>query len=71
MTKQWSTLGEKLCALRKGKGVTLKILGKVSGLSVSYLSDIERDRTQPSLKTLQVLADAYGTEVSKILSGIM
>ena len=62
------TLNERLKALRKAYQFTLKDLSRRTGLSVSYLSDIERGRTLPSLKTCQKLADVYGLTVSIMLS---
>jgi transcriptional regulator with XRE-family HTH domain len=41
-----------------------------SGLSVSYLSDIERGRTIPTLNTLEAIADALEISVVDLLSGV-
>lgn len=45
---------------REAEGYTLLELAEKTGLSVSFLSDIERARTSPSMKTLQRIAAAYG-----------
>lgn len=50
-----ATLGERMKQLRKDRGMTLKELGKEAGLSVSFLCDIERDRTCPSVASLMDL----------------
>ncbi len=70
MIRQWSTLGQKLRSLRKSSHMTLKQLAHEVGLSLSYLSDIERDRTSPSLNTLALLAELYDMKVSNILEGL-
>lgn len=60
-------LGERIQQLRKDRGWTLSDLATHTDLSVSYHSDIERDRTEPSLKTLVKLADAFDMKVIEIL----
>lgn len=58
------TLNQELRALRLACGFTLNDVCERSGLSVSYLSDIERGRTMPSMKTLGKLAAAFGATVA-------
>ena len=41
-------------------GMTLKVLADNSGLSVSYISDIERERTVPSIQTIIRICDVFG-----------
>ena len=53
-----NTLGCHIRTIRKSKGLKLKHLAETSGLSISYLSDTERDVVNPSLKTLQAIAKA-------------
>lgn len=50
-------------ALRKAAKLTLKAVSFQSGLSLSFISDIERGRTQPSLGTLERLVKVYGYRV--------
>ena len=57
------TLGEQIRTLREERGWTLKQLGELTGYSYQYLSDIERDRQQPSGKFLMALADRFGVQV--------
>jgi transcriptional regulator with XRE-family HTH domain len=61
------SLGERIRQLRKDRRWTLSDLSLRTELSVSYHSDIEKDRTDPSLKTLVKLADAFGLKVIEIL----
>lgn len=63
-------LGAKLRALRKSRGYTLADVGERAGLSVSFLSDVERGRTRPSLDTLQKLADCYQLSINVLLEGV-
>lgn len=56
-------LGAKLKMLRKKHGYTLADVKDRTNLSVSFLSDVERGRTNPSLETLSKLAECY--EVSE------
>jgi transcriptional regulator with XRE-family HTH domain len=55
-------IGERVKSLRIDQGLTLAELGARVGLSTSYLSQIERDRTQPSLTTLVNIAKALNVE---------
>ncbi len=62
--------GVRLKSLRKSAGLTLAQLKEATGLSVSYLSDLERGRTNPSVKTLNKLASLYNISVSSLTEGI-
>lgn len=53
--------------LRKGQGMRLAQVAEKTGLSVSYLSDLERGRTDPSLKTLRLLAACFDVTVAHLL----
>ena len=64
------TLGECIRELRKGKKYSLKDLSGSSGLSVPYLSDVERDRANPSIKTLKSIADALDISVVGLLEEV-
>lgn len=63
-------LHERLKELRTERQLTLKELSERSELSVSYLSDIERGRTVPTLATLETLANALAVTVIDFLSGV-
>ena len=60
---EMESLGGRLRALRAEQGITLAQLGKMVGLSPSYLSQIERDKARPSLVTLSSIADTLGVEL--------
>jgi transcriptional regulator with XRE-family HTH domain len=56
-------LGKRLKALRKEQGLTLAQLGQRANLSASYLSQIERGETMPSLARLATMARILDVEV--------
>ncbi len=61
------TLGERVCLLRQSRRWTLAVLAQEAGLSVSYLNDIEHDRTVPTLGRLVAIASALQLTVSELL----
>lgn len=61
------SIGENIKSIRKQKKLTQFALGEISKLSRSYIADIERDRYNPSLDTLQTIANALGVSVSTII----
>jgi transcriptional regulator with XRE-family HTH domain len=68
--EQDGMLGARLRAIRKQQGYTLADVGSKTGLSVSFLSDIERGRTRPSLDTLEKLATYYQLTINDLLEGV-
>ena len=63
-------LGERLRVIRKENQLTLKELSQRAKLSVPYLSDMERSVVNPSVDTLQKVAEAYGMSVRDLISGV-
>ena len=57
-------LGEKVNSLRKAKGLTLKELGESASLSASFISQIERGLTSPTVISLAQIARALGVSPS-------
>jgi len=47
-------LGKKIKISRNNLGYTLKDVSAKTGISASFLSDIENERTNPSVKTLKI-----------------
>ncbi len=62
-------LGEKIKTLRKQARFTLKLLAQKSNISSSYLCDIEKGRSSPSLETLKSIAAALKMPPSALLYG--
>lgn len=61
-----NTLGIRLKEIRKAKRLSLKELSnKTNGkISISFLSDIENGRSNPSFKNLRLIAGALETPIS-------
>lgn len=63
-TDSGTFLGSAVRELRKARDLTLTTLAEGSGLSVGYLSQIERDLAVPSIKALHDIAEALGVTIS-------
>ena len=62
--------GNILRDLRKAKGLTQEELAFRAGMSVPYLSDLERGKNNPSLAVLVDLARALDAEVVELVAGL-
>src|SRR5699024_7843861 len=51
-------LGDQIRSIRKKQEITLKELAEKTGLSIGYISQIERNLTDPSLSTLRKISRA-------------
>ncbi|MEP5758563.1 MAG: XRE family transcriptional regulator [Litoreibacter sp.] len=60
------SLGVDLRALRKSRGMTLVDLAAVLGRSVGWLSQVERDKSEPSVDDLRGIAKALDVSVSSL-----
>ncbi len=60
-------LGARLRARRTALGLTLAQVAEMSGLSLPYVSNLERGRGNPTLDALHSLAEALGQSVTDIL----
>ncbi len=56
--------GSRLRELRQERGLSLRALGRASGLSTNALSMIERGRASPSVSTLYKIAEALGVPIT-------
>ncbi|MGQ9531410.1 MAG: helix-turn-helix domain-containing protein [Desulfotomaculales bacterium] len=61
--------GEHIRTLREERGYTLQDLARRAGLSLSYLSEIERGSKRPSLKTIDKLAAALNVAKTQLIDG--
>lgn len=57
-------LGARLRTMRKASGLTLKQVTEQTGISFTFLSDVETGRAYPSFPTLQKLANCYGQTIT-------
>ena len=63
------TLGERIRARRQRKSWKLKDLSESTGLSVPYLSDLERDQSaNPTLDALSAIARSLECDVADLLT---
>lgn len=58
------TLGSELKKLRKGRKMTLKELSAESGLSISFLSQVERDLRTMTFTSLKKISEALDVNVN-------
>lgn len=61
-------IGVLIRARRRQLGLTLQQLGKAAGLSVGYLSQVERDNATPTLGSLAGIARALGVGLDYFVS---
>lgn len=64
-------LGEQVRNIRKTRDITLKELAQRTGLSIGYISQIERNLTDPSLSTLRKLSAALDVPTYLFMGGEM
>jgi len=66
MPAESRTLGADIRALRKARGLTLTDLGDVLNRSVGWLSQVERDLSEPSISDLRQIAKVLDVSVSSL-----
>lgn len=57
-------VGARMRDLRKAKGMTLQQLAGATGLSIGYLSQLEREHAVPSIRALNSISRALGVNIS-------
>lgn len=62
--KRGSTLGEKIRRVRKARGLTLAQVSEKTGLSIGYLSQVERNKTSPTIDVLKAIGDVLGKSIA-------
>jgi transcriptional regulator with XRE-family HTH domain len=60
-------IGGRLAALRRARGITLQGLAARCGLSASFLSQVERGISAPSIVSLYRICQGLGISVSQVL----
>lgn len=63
-------LGDRIRQIRQNRSQTLKDVSAASGLSISYISDIEHGRSMPTLIALGAIAGAFGMDAPTLLQGV-
>jgi transcriptional regulator with XRE-family HTH domain len=61
-----SDLGARVRALRRERGLTLKGLGRLAGLSHPFLSQVERGLARPSVSSVERIAAALDVSVARL-----
>jgi transcriptional regulator with XRE-family HTH domain len=59
-------IGQKIKTLRTEKNLTQEQLAEKAGISIDFLSLIERGRNAPSLESLEKIANALNIEVKDL-----
>jgi len=57
-------IGSKLRDLRKSKKMSLKTLSNSTGISITFLSDIEHGRSNPSIDSLKAISKTFNVNPS-------
>jgi len=66
--KTGDPLGQRLRARRRELSLTLKEVADAAGLSVGFISQVERGLTVPSLSSLASIAGVLGSHVTTFLA---
>ena len=61
-------LGRRLRELRQKKELTLERLSEIASVDVKYLGSIERGKENPTIATLEKVANALSVKLHQILS---
>jgi XRE family transcriptional regulator, regulator of sulfur utilization len=59
--------GRVVRSLRERRSLSQEALSDLAGLSRSFIGEIERGATVPSIETMQKLADALGERLSSVV----
>lgn len=59
------SIGEKVRKIRKEKGLSIMDLKEKTGLSKSTISDLENDKSSPTIDTLQKIANALSVDIKE------
>ncbi len=59
-------VGVRVRALRRERGLTIEQIAAATGLTKGFISQLERDRTSPSLSSIARICDALGVRLSHI-----
>jgi transcriptional regulator with XRE-family HTH domain len=59
-------VGARVRSLRRERGLTIEQIAVATGLTKGFISQLERDRTSPSLSSIARICDALGVRLSQI-----
>ncbi|WP_299348644.1 XRE family transcriptional regulator [uncultured Shimia sp.] len=66
MPDDLGTLGADMRALRKSRGLTLSDMAEQLGRSIGWVSQVERDKSEPSISDLRQIAEVLGVPMSML-----
>jgi transcriptional regulator with XRE-family HTH domain len=69
-TKLCFDIGQRIRNIRSNKRLTLNALAERTGISKSYLSQVENAKREPSIDTLTKVAYALGVEAPFLMTGV-
>jgi len=64
------SFGARLQSIRKKQEISQEKLAEISGLHRTYISSLERGARNPTLTTLDSLAQALNVDVAYLVTGI-
>ena len=64
-------IGAQLRSLRKSRAITLSEVAQQSGLSISYISKIERDQVKPSFDVLHRIVEVLGLTLGDVVNSAL
>lgn len=67
---QTETLGDRIRNLRRDRGLRLVDMAKMTDLSVSFISQVERGLTNPGMRSLILMADALEVRPHSLLEDV-
>lgn len=69
LEKSGETLGSRVRAARELRGLTLRRLSAMTGLSAGFISQVEHEHSNASVASLKTLATALGVSTSELIEG--
>jgi transcriptional regulator with XRE-family HTH domain len=65
-TAEVPKIGARIRALRRERGLTMEQVAAATSLTKGFISQLERDRTQPSLSSIARICNALGVRLSHV-----
>jgi transcriptional regulator with XRE-family HTH domain len=62
--------GERVRRLRQARGLSLLEMSLHSGLTKTFLHNVEHAKKEPCLRTIQTLARSFGLTIAQLMRGI-
>lgn len=69
--KEFKSFGEELRKLREEAGLTLRAVSEVTGIDISLLAKIERDKRQPTKNIIKQVAFFFNVDEKLLLNNFL